>query len=642
MKIATIGNCQSGVIAKIMEKRIDNCHMTNFNISDCVGDDSIFKVEDYDVVFLQNALGVKFRHFVESLLPLEKVFGFPNIIFSGLQPDYTYIDKMDGTEKASHQSGIIFNGYVEKLDKSKVKSLFNHTFYDLLNYNSVFETGKSFLINSLHKSNMDGEFLFEKWLMGGSFMYTMNHPHLRVLDDVASCLIQKANLKLKYTGNIQHVLNDPLKEFCIFPTTSVKVQDYSNEQNFIYKIGEKLFSLEALIDHYYKFYDHAIDTLKVNEKNLTSFKEALNKYEENIHTKSCASNPYKNKPKSSMWRRSVATVDPTNLAPLSSVNPIIDKTTKVATAGSCFAQHIARTLAKNGLNYYVAEQIPQGLTDEIAQLRGYDLFSARYGNIYTARQLVQLFKRAYGHFVPDEQTWLAKSGQYIDPFRPNISEEFETEAELIAQRAIHLAAVREMFENLNVFVFTLGLTESWLNTHDGAVYPVAPGVVSQHSNYSNYVFKNFTHEETREDMIEFLGLLRSVNRDAKVLLTVSPVPLIATYEDEHVLSATTYSKSVLRAVAGELTKAFEFVSYFPSYEIITGSFNKGAYYESDLRSVKPEGVAHVMGVFMDYMVAENGVIQSEKKKEDIVDQSLLVEIEKNSDIVCDEELIDSE
>lgn len=62
MKIATIGNCQSGVIAKIMEKRIYNCHVTNFNISDCVGGDSIFKVEDYDVVFLQNALGVKFRH----------------------------------------------------------------------------------------------------------------------------------------------------------------------------------------------------------------------------------------------------------------------------------------------------------------------------------------------------------------------------------------------------------------------------------------------------------------------------------------------------------------------------------------------------------------------------------------------------
>jgi hypothetical protein len=86
------------------------------------------------------------------------------------------------------------------------------------------------------------------------------------------------------------------------------------------------------------------------------------------------------------------------------------------------------------------------------------------------------------------------------------------------------------------------LTESLVNTHGGAVYPVAPGVINQHNRYSNYGFKNFTHEETREDMIEFFGLLRSVNRSTKALLTVSPVPLIATYENEYVLIATTYGK----------------------------------------------------------------------------------------------------
>jgi hypothetical protein len=255
---------------------------------------------------------------------------------------------------------------------------------------------------------------------------------------------------------------------------------------------------------------------------------------------------------------------------------------------------------------------------------------------------VQLFKRAYGLYQPQENAWLARSGQFVDPFRPNIGEEFVTEQDVVVKRDAHLSCVREMFENLDVFVFTLGLTESWLNTSDGAVYPVAPGVVSQHEHYSNYAFKNFTHEETRNDMIEFLGLLRSVNRNARVLLTVSPVPLIATYENEHVLSATTYSKSILRAVAGELSKAFDFVSYFPSYEIITGNFNKGAYYESDLRSVKPEGVAHVMGVFMEYMVASGKINPKEgaafEKQPD--KKTLLAEIEINADVICDEELIE--
>ncbi|MES2303044.1 MAG: GSCFA domain-containing protein, partial [Pseudomonadota bacterium] len=82
--------------------------------------------------------------------------------------------------------------------------------------------------------------------------------------------------------------------------------------------------------------------------------------------------------------------------------------------------------------------------------------------------------------------------------------------------------------------------------------------------------------------------------------TVSPVPLVATAENRHALVATTYSKSVLRVVAEEVARTDSRVEYFPSYEIITGSYSRGRYFESDLRSVTPEGVAHVMRVFMKH------------------------------------------
>ena len=79
---------------------------------------------------------------------------------------------------------------------------------------------------------------------------------------------------------------------------------------------------------------------------------------------------------------------------------------------------------------------------------------------------------------------------------------------------------------------------------------------------------------------------------------MSPVPLAATYEPRHVLVATTYSKSVLRVVAENAWRRFAWVDYFPSYEIITGSFNEGAYYEADHREVNPIGVAHAMRCFV--------------------------------------------
>ena len=75
------------------------------------------------------------------------------------------------------------------------------------------------------------------------------------------------------------------------------------------------------------------------------------------------------------------------------------------------------------------------------------------------------------------------------------------------------------------------------------------------------------------------------------------VALVATYEDTHVLPATVYSKSALRVVAEMATRAHDRVGYFPSYEIITGPQSRGAFFEDDLREVRPEGVAHVMSIF---------------------------------------------
>lgn len=121
-----------------------------------------------------------------------------------------------------------------------------------------------------------------------------------------------------------------------------------------------------------------------------------------------------------------------------------------------------------------------------------------------------------------------------------------------------------MFQNSSVFVFTLGLTETWRAVADGAAFPVAPGVVSDAVAPEPYEFHNFTYAEVTADLNRFLEDLRHVNLAVRVVLTVSPVPLTATYTDEHVLVATTHSKSILRAACSAAEAAFDFVYYFPS------------------------------------------------------------------------------
>ena len=82
-------------------------------------------------------------------------------------------------------------------------------------------------------------------------------------------------------------------------------------------------------------------------------------------------------------------------------------------------------------------------------------------------------------------------------------------------------------------------------------------------------------------------------------MTVSPVPLAATATDKNVLVATSYSKSVLRAVAGSLSDEFAEIDYFPSYEIISTPFSRRFFYGPDMREVTSTGVDLVMKTFFD-------------------------------------------
>lgn len=359
-------------------------------------------------------------------------------------------------------------------------------------------------------------------------------------------------------------------------------------------------------------------------------------------------NPYSRMAPSAFWREAVVKPDAAQLAPITTSPFKVKTNDRVATAGSCFAQHIARHLSGNGFNYYVPEIAHPIMPTELAQRFNYGVFSARYGNIYTSRQLLQLFQRAQREFDPQDRFWRSSDGAgFIDPYRPAIQPvPFTTVRALEEDRSRHLAAVDTMMRGLDVFVFTLGLTECWVNKHDGAAYPLCPGTSGGSFDPDVHEFVNLRVEEVREDLIAAFAILRRVNPGARIILTVSPVPLKATASDDHVLSATTYSKSVLRAAAGEVSRMLSDVAYFPSYEIITGSYARGKYFSPNLRDVEPEGVAHVMRVFNTHMMEATSAAApdpaNEKTPAPAPAQDAEMTPSKAAGLICEEEMLEME
>ncbi|HEY3636699.1 MAG TPA: GSCFA domain-containing protein [Rhizomicrobium sp.] len=348
--------------------------------------------------------------------------------------------------------------------------------------------------------------------------------------------------------------------------------------------------------------------------------------------------PYDNLPAHAFWRTGV-TEQPFDAIPqLYQRKFPIDRTMKIATAGSCFAQHIARHLRMRKFSVIDEEPAPPGLDPEDAQRFGYGLYSARYGNIYTARQLLQLAQEAGGIITPADAIW-EKNGRFYDALRPSVEPAGLPSPDHVRDhRAHHLKCVDHVLRTADVFIFTLGLTETWEHAPSGTVYPTAPGTIAGKFNPAVYRFRNYKFRHVYRDLEDFFDLCKKINPGIKFLLTVSPVPLVATASGEHVLRATTYSKSLLRTAAGQFYQERDDVDYIPSYEMIMGSPSRAAFFEDNLRTVRSEGVEAVMKMFFsehdDSADAEQPIESAPPRDNQATEDS-------NEDLVCEEVLLEA-
>ncbi len=127
-------------------------------------------------------------------------------------------------------------------------------------------------------------------------------------------------------------------------------------------------------------------------------------------------------------------------------------------------------------------------------------------------------------------------------------------------------------------IMTLGLSEVWFDRKIGvyinhtplpSITRIAPGRFELHV---------LSHDEVSDYITRAIDIITKHSRRApRIILTVSPVPLMSTFRDMDVAVANAYSKSVLRTVAEEMVASYDFVSYFPSFESVSLTDRKVAW-----------------------------------------------------------------
>ena len=292
---------------------------------------------------------------------------------------------------------------------------------------------------------------------------------------------------------------------------------------------------------------------------------------------------------------------------------LITKETPVGSAGSCFATAIAHNLQERGFNYVVTENEMDDLAagvviDGVSPDNPPARFSANWGILFNTPSFRQLAEKAFGErdlpkiVVPSTINYHGERIQvFYDPYREGVT--FLSREAYEQNYDKHIDAAREAFLRSDFFIVTLGLNECWEFTPDGTILSRNPRQLAMHTMIRRRIL---TVEENIENIQRLIDVVRAHKPDFKLIISVSPVPFLATTraKESHVITANVHSKAVLRVAAEELVNRNRNVFYFPSYEQVTVC-TKEPFWHEDQRHISDEGVAGVMRLFDTVFVAGN-------------------------------------
>lgn len=125
----------------------------------------------------------------------------------------------------------------------------------------------------------------------------------------------------------------------------------------------------------------------------------------------------------------------------------------------------------------------------------------------------------------------------------------------------------DKIKSASAFVFTLGLAEVWKDKQTRKTF--WRGVPQSIFDEKRHDLVMTGVEQNSDNLQQIIEYLKSVNSSAPIILTLSPVPLKATFEGKSCVTSDCVSKSTLRVSINEVMNlGLDNVWYWPSFEIV--------------------------------------------------------------------------
>lgn len=204
------------------------------------------ELEQFDRIFL-----------TDEILRLEKidfsrysnVMRVPDIEFGGYHPDICYVWTSIGhiqTPLSDYHSIICLAAYQKGLSESDTRALYNQRTYQAGGYFDSWHLEKLRLFERFKSYDFDLSAEFRRWSMRTNFMYSLNHPRIDCLYDIAQQITRRLGREPRIDSFRPH---DNMANGAVFPVYDEIAESFGIEGSYNFKPGDKyrFISLEEYI-----------------------------------------------------------------------------------------------------------------------------------------------------------------------------------------------------------------------------------------------------------------------------------------------------------------------------------------------------------------------------------------------------------
>ena len=263
------------------------------------------------------------------------------------------------------------------------------------------------------------------------------------------------------------------------------------------------------------------------------------------------------------------------IVPVSNQSPKINYDANIALFGSCFVENIGYKLQYFKFN---ALQNP-------------------FGIIFHPVALRNLFQRIDENYIYSERDVFHLNDLY-SCFDVHSQMNHPDRALMISRLNNSLDTTRSFLQESSHVIITLGTAWGYILNQDERLVANCHKVAQ-----SNFTKKIFSSGEIKKSLAEICNIIWKLNKDVKIIFTVSPVRHLKDGFVENQLSKANLI-TALHEYRKELKLKFDKkTKYFPSYEIVIDELRDYRFYDKDMIHLSEIGIDYIWGRFKESWIA---------------------------------------